>query len=57
MAKKQALADVAGSAEGNFSTSVITKSQVHVQHCSVSRQAELFSGSFYPDDKYDPYKD
>jgi len=28
---------------------------VHVQRCSVSIQPALFRGTFYPDDKYDPY--
>ena len=28
---------------------------VHVQRCSVSDQADLFSGAFYPDDSYNPY--
>jgi hypothetical protein len=28
---------------------------VHVQRCSVSRQATLFRGEWYPDDSYDPY--
>jgi D-alanyl-D-alanine carboxypeptidase len=29
----------------------------HVQRCSVGRQASLFRGEFYPDDKYNPYDD
>lgn len=29
----------------------------HVQRCTVSRQAELFAGSWYPDDSYNPYQD
>jgi D-alanyl-D-alanine carboxypeptidase len=29
----------------------------HVQRCSVGRQASLFAGSWYPDDKYNPYAD
>lgn len=28
---------------------------VHVQRCSVARQAALFSGTWYPDETYDPY--
>ena len=30
---------------------------VHVQRCSVARQAALFCGEWYPDDDYDPYTD
>lgn len=30
---------------------------VHVQRCSVARQAALFRGDWYPDEKYDPYQD
>jgi len=30
---------------------------VHVQRCTVSRQADLFRGDWYPDDAYDPYQD
>lgn len=30
---------------------------VHVQRCTVARQAGLFAGSFYPDDTYNPYTD
>jgi Domain of unknown function (DUF1906)/D-alanyl-D-alanine carboxypeptidase len=29
----------------------------HVQRCTVGRQPSLFSGAWYPDDAYDPYKD
>jgi hypothetical protein len=29
---------------------------VHVQRCSVSLQPALFRGTFYPDDKYDPFQ-
>jgi hypothetical protein len=29
---------------------------VHVQRCTVSRQAALFRGDWYPDDAYDPYQ-
>jgi hypothetical protein len=29
----------------------------HVQRISIGRQAALFSGKFYPSDKYDPYDD
>ena len=28
---------------------------VHVQRCTVARQAGLFSGTWYPDDTYNPY--
>jgi len=28
---------------------------VHVQRCPVARQRELFAGSWYPDDAYDPW--
>ncbi len=28
---------------------------VHVQRCTIARQAALFKGSWYPDDGYDPY--
>jgi hypothetical protein len=30
---------------------------VHVQRCTVARQAALFAGTFYPDDNYNPYTD
>ena len=30
---------------------------VHVQRCTVARQGDLFSGSWYPDDAYNPYSD
>ena|ERR1700722_253163 len=30
---------------------------VHVQRCTVARQASLFAGNFYPDDNYNPYTD
>ncbi len=30
---------------------------VHVQRCTVARQAALFRGDFYPDDAYDPYRE
>lgn len=30
---------------------------VHVQRCTVARQAALFAGAFYPDDNYNPYTD
>jgi D-alanyl-D-alanine carboxypeptidase len=30
---------------------------VHVQRCSVGRQAGLFSGAWYPDPIYNPYQD
>lgn len=30
---------------------------VHVQRCTVARQSELFAGTFYPDDTYNPYHD
>jgi hypothetical protein len=30
---------------------------VHVQRCSVGRQAALFRGEWYPDAKYNPYDD
>jgi hypothetical protein len=29
----------------------------HVQRCSISRQAALFRGDWYPDDNYNPYAD
>jgi hypothetical protein len=28
---------------------------VHVQRCSIARQPSLFSGTWYPDDNYNPY--
>jgi D-alanyl-D-alanine carboxypeptidase len=28
---------------------------VHVQRCTVARQASLFAGSWYPDEAYNPY--
>ncbi len=30
---------------------------VHVQRCSLQKQAPLFRGEFYPDDNYNPYDD
>lgn len=30
---------------------------VHVQRCTVARQADLFAGTWYPDDSYNPYSD
>jgi hypothetical protein len=30
---------------------------VHVQRCTVARQAALFAGTWYPDDGYNPYTD
>jgi hypothetical protein len=30
---------------------------VHVQRCTVARQADLFAGNWYPDDTYNPYSD
>jgi len=30
---------------------------VHVQRCTVARQPQLFDGSWYPDDNYNPYTD
>jgi hypothetical protein len=30
---------------------------VHVQRCTVARQADLFAGSWYPDEAYNPYSD
>ena len=30
---------------------------VHVQRCTVDRQADLFAESWYPDDAYNPYTD
>ena len=30
---------------------------VHVQRCTVARQAGLFAGTLYPDDSYNPYTD
>jgi hypothetical protein len=30
---------------------------VHVQRCTVTRQADLFAGNWYPDDLYNPYDD
>ena len=30
---------------------------VHVQRCTVARQADLFAGDWYPDDAYNPYSD
>jgi hypothetical protein len=29
----------------------------HVQRCSITRQSELFSGTWYPQDDYSPYND
>jgi len=30
---------------------------VHVQRCTIARQAGLFAGTWYPDDAYNPYTD
>jgi hypothetical protein len=30
---------------------------VHVQRCTVTRQADLFAGAWYPDGSYNPYDD
>jgi hypothetical protein len=30
---------------------------VHVQRCTVARQGDLFAGSWYPEDAYNPYDD
>jgi hypothetical protein len=30
---------------------------VHVQRCTVARQADLFAGAWYPDDAHNPYSD
>jgi hypothetical protein len=30
---------------------------VHVQRCTVARQGDLFAGTWYPDDTYNPYDD
>ena len=30
---------------------------VHVQRCTVARQATLFAGTWYPDQSYNPYQD
>jgi hypothetical protein len=30
---------------------------VHVQRCTVARQGNLFAGTWYPDDTYNPYAD
>jgi hypothetical protein len=30
---------------------------VHVQRCTVARQGDLFAGTWYPDDSYNPYAD
>ncbi len=30
---------------------------VHVQRCTVARQASLFAGNWYPDDAYNPFED
>lgn len=29
----------------------------HVQRCAIARQPQLFSGTWYPDDNYNPYHD
>jgi hypothetical protein len=31
--------------------------EVHVQRCTVARQSQLFAGTWYPDDSYNPYSD
>jgi hypothetical protein len=30
---------------------------VHMQRCTIARQGDLFAGSWYPDDAYNPYDD
>jgi D-alanyl-D-alanine carboxypeptidase len=30
---------------------------VHVQRCTVARQPDLFAGTWYPDDSYNPYSE
>jgi hypothetical protein len=30
---------------------------VHVQRCTVARQGDLFAGSWYPEETYNPYED
>jgi hypothetical protein len=30
---------------------------VHVQRCTVARQADLFAGNWYPDSSYNPYQE
>ncbi len=30
---------------------------VHVQRCTVARQGDLFAGTWFPDDTYNPYQD
>jgi D-alanyl-D-alanine carboxypeptidase len=30
---------------------------VHVQRCTIARQAALFRGEWYPDESYNPYRD
>lgn len=30
---------------------------VHVQRCTVARQGDLFAGTWYPDETYNPYED
>jgi hypothetical protein len=30
---------------------------VHVQRCTIARQVDLFAGTWYPDDAYNPYDD
>jgi hypothetical protein len=45
---------------GDWGDPTITHSfvdSVHVQRCTVVRQAALFAGSWYPDDSYNPYTD
>lgn len=32
------------------------RDEYHVQRCTVARQKSLFSGAWYPDEDYDPYK-
>lgn len=45
---------------GNWGTPAIKHTFIdddHIQRCTIGRQAALFSGQWYPDEKYDPYQD
>jgi D-alanyl-D-alanine carboxypeptidase len=42
---------------GNPSVTHSFVDSVHVQRCTIGRQAALFSGQWYPDADYNPYRD
>jgi len=45
---------------GDWGAPTLTHSfvdSVHVQRCTIARQGEVFAGSWYPDETYNPYDD